>query len=160
MSELNDEILDEIDDGSVEDVTEDDIRDSLVITVPLDSTLTINGAAADARATGQAIASKVNESDVKSLLSVNGRTGGGGWAIMVNGDNIPAQSDSDSESVAEALDRIGTALATETAERASAIENVSGATIPVSSEDSTKVKAYIYMRIIFIICSMKLKAIS
>ena len=110
MSELNDEILDEVEDGNSEDVTEDDIRDSLVITVPIDSTLSISGAAADARATGQAIAARASESDVKTLLSVNGRTGNGGWAIMVNGGNIPASSDEDTEMVSEALDRLGGAI--------------------------------------------------
>lgn len=106
MSELNEEILDVVEDGNVEEVSEDDIRDSLVITVPIDSTLSISGAAADARAAGQAINAKASESDVKTLLSVNGRTGNRTWTIMTNGGNIPAQNDNDSESVAEALTRI------------------------------------------------------
>jgi len=110
LSELNEEILDVVEDGNVEDVSEDDIRDSLVITVPIDSTLSISGAAADARAAGQAIAAKASESDVKTLLSVNGRTGNGAWAIMVNGGNIPASSDEDTEMVSDALDRLAGAI--------------------------------------------------
>lgn len=93
------------------------VQDSIVITVPIDSTLTVSGAAADAMATGQAIVAKASESDVKSQLSVNGRTGGGSWAIMVNGDNIPAQSDNDSESVADALTRIDGAVGAEATAR-------------------------------------------
>lgn len=120
MSELNDDILDEVEDGNSEDVTEDDIRDSLVITVPIDSTLSISGAAADARATGQALNTKASESDVKTLLSVNGRTGSGNWAIMVNGGNIPASSDADTEMVSDALERIDGALTTEQQTRSQA----------------------------------------
>lgn len=133
MSELNDEILDEIEDGNVEDVTEDDIRDSLVITVPIDSTLSISGAAADARAAGQALNAKASESDVKTLLSVNGRTGNGTWAIMVNGGNIPASSDTDTEMVSDALDRIAGSVHDEEVARVQSLVQVYNRITPLEA---------------------------
>lgn len=145
MSELNDEILDVVEDGDYGDVTEDDIRDSLVITIPIDSTLAVSGAAADARATGQAIAAKASEADVKNQLSVNGRTGNGGWAIMVNGVNIPAQNDDDTESVAEALERIDAAVSTEATSRTAADttlgERIDTLTTRIGTEETARAAA-------------------
>lgn len=108
--ELIETVEEEVDDVDQEDVLEDSVQDSLVITVNIDSTLSISGDAADAKATGDALATKASVSDVKQTLNVNGRTGSGTWGITVNGDNIPAQSDSDSESVADALSRIDGAV--------------------------------------------------
>lgn len=82
------------------------VHDSMVITVPIDDTLSVSGAAADALAVGNALGGKADLTTIKNTLSVNGRTGNGGLAITVNGDNVPAQSDSDTESVADALTRI------------------------------------------------------
>jgi len=104
--ELLETIDEEVEDEEQDEVLEDAISDSLVITVNIDDTLSISGDAADAKAVGDALVDKVDASDVKNSLSVNGRTGGGTWAITVNGDNIPAQSDADTESVADALARI------------------------------------------------------
>ena len=80
-----------------------------VMRVNIDDTLSVSGEAADAHATGAAIAEKLSAADLRSQLNVNGRTvsGASGWSITVNGDNIPAGSDSDAESVAEALERLG-----------------------------------------------------
>lgn len=79
-----------------------------VMRVNIDDTLSVSGEAADAYATGQAIAEKLDAADLRSQLNVNGRTvsGASGWSITVNGDNIPAGNDSDAESVAEALERL------------------------------------------------------
>lgn len=116
--ELIEEVVEEVvDDSSEETVLEDAIHDSMVITVPIDDTLSVSWAAADAHAVGVALAGKVDNTTLQNTLSVNGRTGGGSWAITVNGDNIPAQSDSDSESVADALTRIDTAVGTEATAR-------------------------------------------
>ena len=104
--QLVETVNDSVEDATETDVMEDAVHDSMVITVPIDDTLSVSGAAADAHATGNALALKAAAADVKSLLSVNGRTGNGTWNITVNGDNVPSQSDSDSESVAEALTRI------------------------------------------------------
>lgn len=79
-----------------------------VMRVNIDDTLSVSGEAADAYATGQAIAEKLDAADLRSQLSINGRTpSADGWDVTINGDNIPASNDSDSESVAEALERLG-----------------------------------------------------
>lgn len=109
--EMIETIEETVEDATEETVLEESIHDSMVITVPIDDTLSVSGAAADALAVGNALGGKVDLSTIQNTLSVNGRTGSGSLAITVNGDNIPAQSDSDSESVAEALDRIEDAVA-------------------------------------------------
>ena len=119
--ELIEEVVEEVvDDSTEETVLEDAIHDSMVITVPIDDSLSVSGAAADAHAVGVALQGKADNTTLQNTLSVNGRTGGGSWAITVNGDNIPAQSDSDSESVADALTRIDAAVGTEATARETA----------------------------------------
>lgn len=56
---LNEQIEDDVDDSdsSLNDPVEDSVHDAQVMTVPIDSTLTISGAAAEAKATGDAIES-------------------------------------------------------------------------------------------------------
>lgn len=85
------------------------VHDSMVITIPIDSSLSVSGAAADALAVGNALGGKANLADVRGLLSVDGRTGNGSWAITLNGSDIPATEDTDEESVADALERLALA---------------------------------------------------
>lgn len=103
------------------------VHDSMVITIPIDSSLSVSGAAADALAVGNALGGKANLADVRGLLSVDGRTGNGSWAIILNGGDIPATEDADEESVADALERLaladtalGTRIGTEETARAAA----------------------------------------
>ena len=96
------------------------VHDSMVITVPIDDTLSVSGTAADALAVGNALATKANASEIKQALSVNGRTGGGTYNITVNGSDIPASGDEDQETVAEALERLDTALGAEETARQTA----------------------------------------
>ena len=119
--ELLEEVIEEIvDDSTDEEVIEEAVRDSLVITVPIDQTLSESGAAADALAVGNALETKASLENVKTDLSVNGRTGGGTFAITVNGGDIPASGDEDEETVAEALERLDTALGSEQTARQNA----------------------------------------
>ena len=85
------------------------VHDSMVITIPIDSSLSVSGAAADALAVGNALGGKASLADVRGLLSVDGRTGNGSWAITLNGSDIPATEDTDEESVADALERLALA---------------------------------------------------
>ena len=121
MPEELEEVIEEIvDDSTDEEVIEEAVRDSLVITVPIDQTLSVSGAAADALAVGNALGAKASLENVKTDLSVNGRTGGGTFAITVNGDDIPASGDEDEETVAEVLERLDTALGSEQTTRQTA----------------------------------------
>ena len=108
--EMIETIEETVEDATEETVLEESIHDSMVITIPIDDTLSVSGAAADALAVGNALTGKADLSTIKNTLSINGRTGNGTLAIAVNGDNVPAQSDSDTESVAEALTRIEDAV--------------------------------------------------
>ena len=64
-----------------------------------------------AAAVGNALGGLVTEYDLNNTVRINGRTASSTDRFTINGDNIPAQSDSDSESVAEALERIDTSVA-------------------------------------------------
>jgi len=134
--DLNEEILDEIDDAEV-------------ITVPIDDTLSISGEAADAKAVGDALALKADASSIVAI-SVNGQTADLQGAILVDGSDIPAQNDSDTESVAGALARIGARTAADipmssaqgAQSIADAIGGIGGQTadvIPMSESDPTTV---------------------
>lgn len=121
--EMIETIEETVEDATEETVLEESIHDSMVITIPIDDTLSVSGAAADALAVGNALTGKADLTTIKNTLSVNGRTGNGGLAITVNGDNIPAQNDSDNESVAEALTRIEDAASSAVSAEATAREN-------------------------------------
>ena len=117
MPDVTNEVVFSVSDGDNAGTVMFGVEAGSVMRVNIDDTLSVSGEAADAYATGQAIASKATTSDIQQLLNVNGKTAGAGnWAIIVNGDNIPAQSDSDTESVAEALERlegVGTGLSSD-----------------------------------------------
>lgn len=121
--EMIETIEETVEDATEETVLEESIHDSMVITIPIDDTLSVSGAAADALAVGNALGGKADLTTIKNTLSVNGRTGNGGLSITVNGDNIPAQNDSDNESVAEALTRIEGAASSAVSTEATAREN-------------------------------------
>lgn len=107
MPDVTNEVVFSVSDGDNAGTVMFGVEAGAVMKVNIDDTLSVSGEAADAYATGQALAGKATTSDIQQLLNVNGRTAGAGnWAIPVNGDNIPAQSDSDTESVAEALERL------------------------------------------------------
>lgn len=82
------------------------VEDAGVITTPIDDTLSISGAAADAKAVGDALDLKADKSEIQTQIRVNGQAADNQGLILVSGAEIPAQGDSDTESVAEALERV------------------------------------------------------
>lgn len=77
------------------------VEDAEVITTPIDDTLTVSGAAADAKATGDALALKADISQITSV-SVNGQDPDAQGAIIVTGEDIDVSS-SDSTKLDAAL---------------------------------------------------------
>ena len=137
------------------------VEDASVITTPIDDTLTQSGEAADAKAVGDALATKADISQVTGI-TVNGQSPDAQGAILIDGDEIPVSgtdstllvealaaldaktgedipidSESGADSIADAIGSIQTALATgvvatseqtlETAQKAQARENIAAA---------------------------------
>lgn len=111
MSEIiNNEDLDE--------VFEETMDDSTVITVPIDETLTHSGEAADAAAVGEALALKANAADINTI-KVNAEEADNQGQIYINGTGIP-MSGTDATTLQEAI---------------AAEQGKTGATIPLSDEE-------------------------
>lgn len=89
MSELNDTVQ----------VT---VSDSEVITVPLDTTLSNSGEAAEAKAVGDALALKADRSELQAAISVDGQTADNQGVILVYGEHIP-MSGTDERTVQAAI---------------------------------------------------------
>ena len=137
------------------------VEDASVITTPIDDTLTQSGEAADAKAVGDALATKADISQVTGI-TVNGQSPDAQGAILIDGDEIPVSgtdstllvealaaldaktgedipidSESGADSIADAIGSIQTALATgvvatseqtlETEQKAQARENIAAA---------------------------------
>ncbi len=68
------------------------VEDASVITVPIDTTLTNSGEAADAKAVGDALALKADIASVVTI-SVNGESADNQGAILIDGGDIPVSSD-------------------------------------------------------------------
>ena len=107
MSEVNstpEELVEEInltvDDEPAEQLSMS-VRDADVVPVPIDPTLTIQGEAADAKATGDAIASAVGG------VTVNTKTQDANHNITVYGTDISMSSASGAQTVSEAVTAIG-----------------------------------------------------
>ena len=78
MSELNEQVTVLVEDASV-------------ITVPIDTTLSNSGEAADAKAVGAALALKADASSVTGI-TVNGESADQQGAILIDGSDIPVSS--------------------------------------------------------------------
>lgn len=92
MSEVNENLDPET---LVEEVT-DDVDDSEVVPYPIDPTLTIQGEAADAKATGDAIAAVLNG------VTINGKSATNKAFTVLAGD-INMSSDQGAQTVAQAI---------------------------------------------------------
>ena len=81
MSENNNTDLNE--------VFEEEMDDSTVITVPIDETLSNSGEAADAAAVGAALAQKADKSELQAAVKVNNQPADAQGLILINGTHIP-----------------------------------------------------------------------
>ena len=88
------------DQEELNEVFEEEMDDSEVITVPIDTTLTQEGAAADAKAVGDALAEKANLTDIVRI-SVNGEEADNQGVILINAGDIPLSSAEGAPTVAE-----------------------------------------------------------
>ena len=68
------------------------VEDAEVITTPIDTTLTVSGNAADAKAVGDALALKADISQITSV-SVNGQDPDAQGAILIDGGDIPVSGE-------------------------------------------------------------------
>lgn len=83
------------------------ITDSRVIPIPIDPTLTIEGEAADAKATGEAIASSVGE------VTVNNKSQDANHNITVYATDIDMSNSTGAQTVAQAVEAVGNRTANE-----------------------------------------------
>lgn len=80
------------------------VRDSEVITVPIDTTLTVSGEAADAKAVGDALALKADKSELQTQVNVNGQAPDNQGTILVRAEHIPMGEEPGAQSVQEAVE--------------------------------------------------------
>ena len=88
---------------------EETMYDATVITVPIDTTLTQSGEAADAAAVGAALALKADASQVVTI-SVNGESPDQQGEILLDASEIPISDASEADSVAEVIGGMQTDL--------------------------------------------------
>lgn len=118
MSENNNTDLNE--------VFEEEMDDSTVITVPIDETLSNSGEAADAAAVGAALAQKADKDELPATIKVNGQQADNQGLILINGTHIPV-SGTNQKTLAEAITEIEQETSGKTA-----------ANIPMSSEQGAE----------------------
>lgn len=94
------------------------VEDASVITTPIDDTLTQSGEAADAKAVGDALATKADISQVTGI-TVNGQSPDNQGAILIDGDEIPVTGGSE-VMLADKLDEL---------------DGKTGADIPIDAEE-------------------------
>ena len=95
------------------------VEDAEVITTPIDDTLTVSGAAADAKAVGDALDLKADISQITGI-TVNGQSADAQGAILIDGDEIPV-SGTDSTLLVDAL---------------AALDGKTGEDIPINSDEN------------------------
>lgn len=130
---------------------EETVDDAEIITVPIDTTLTHSGEAADAKAVGDALAGKADRSEIQSNITVNGQSKDANDNITVRAQHIPYDTTGDEtvkgkldelagktaetipmttgespQSIAEAIDSLGNKTADQIPMSAGVIETVAG----------------------------------
>lgn len=78
-----------MDEENLNENVEEVVDDAEIITVPIDTTLTHSGEAADAKAVGDALALKANISDITSNITVDGQSKDANGNILVKAEHIP-----------------------------------------------------------------------
>ena len=96
---------------NLNEVVEEVIEDALVMTVPIDDTLTVSGEAADAKAVGDALALKADKSELQAAITVNGQAADAQGKIIVDASQIELSS-SDETTVKEKLEAVDGKTAT------------------------------------------------
>lgn len=138
---------------NLNDVVRETVRDSEVITVPVDNTLTHSGEAADAKKVGDELALKADRSELPMAIQVNGQGADAQGLILVNAGQI-AMSETDQTTVARAIEDVdgktgadipltGAPGAQTIAEAIQGSTAQNAETIPMSETDSTTVAAKI-----------------
>ena len=117
MSEINTN-------NDLDEVFEETMDDSTVITVPIDETLTHSGEAADAAAVGEALALKANAADINTI-KVNAEEADNQGQIYIDGTGIP-MSGTDSTTLQEAI--AGAPTIAEAIAEAGTVKSVNGET--------------------------------
>lgn len=91
---------------NLNDVVEEVVHDSEVITVPIDDTLSVSGEAADAKAVGDALDLKADKSELSTAVNVNGQSADAQGNILVYGNHIPMSNAQGAQSVKAAVEAI------------------------------------------------------
>ena len=128
------------------------VEDATVITTLIDDTLTVSGDAADAKAVGDALATKVDADDVMEHVTItfDGIESDNQGILLVNGDDIPIDDSNNAPDIKSYIDNVGSktgsAIAvsdtdsTKISAKFTAVEGqLFGDQLPMSSSDSTKV---------------------
>lgn len=102
------------------------VGSSTTLSVPVDTTLSIEGQAADAAAVGRALAQKQDAGSV--TISVNGQAQDNQGQIEITGEDIPVDETEGAESIADAV---------------AALQERTGADIPVSGSEETPISTKI-----------------
>ena len=114
MSEINTN-------NDLDEVFEETMDDSTVITVPIDETLTHSGEAADAKAVGDALDLKANAADINTI-KVNAEEADNQGQIYIDGTGIP-MSGTDATTLQEAI---------------AAEQDKTGADIPLTTDEQSE----------------------
>ena len=129
------------------------VSDSDVVTVPIDTTLSNSGEAADAKSVGDALALKADKSELQAAITVNGQSADAQGHIIVTAAETK-MSDVDTTTISEAIaavdgktagdipvsDAAGSPTIAEALENA---QDVTAEDIPMSVSDQTSVAAKI-----------------
>lgn len=83
-----------------------DFEDAGVITIPIDTTLSRSGEAADAKAVGDALAEKANRSELQTHVTVNHQEADAQGLIILLAAHIPVSSGEGAQSVAQVLNAL------------------------------------------------------
>lgn len=129
MSEINN-TTDELN-----EVVEEVVDDATVMTVPIDETLSISGEAADAKAVGDALATKIGQGEALTRVTVNGVQSDSNGNVNITGTDIHLSSASGAATVGAAMEAMNQSLAEMETEIETATEQASAAVKTVNGTE-------------------------